>query len=50
MSTRYTPADVATWCSGTVLQGSPLDKLTGLTIDTRSIAPGQLFAAIVGPN
>jgi len=50
MSTRYTPADVATWCSGTVLQGSPLDKLTGLTIDTRSIAAGQLFAAIVGPN
>ncbi|MBW2667739.1 MAG: UDP-N-acetylmuramoyl-tripeptide--D-alanyl-D-alanine ligase [Deltaproteobacteria bacterium] len=50
MSTRYTPADVATWCSGTVLQGSPLDKLTGLTIDTRSIAPRQLFAAIVGPN
>ncbi len=50
MSTRYTAADVATWCGGTVLQGSPLDKLTGLTIDTRSIAPGQLFAAIVGPN
>ena len=50
MSTRYTPADVATWCSGTVLQGPPLDKLTGLTIDTRSIAAGQLFAAIVGPN
>lgn len=50
MSTRYTAADVATWCGGTLLRGAPDTRLSGLSIDTRKIAPGQLFAAIVGPN
>jgi UDP-N-acetylmuramoyl-tripeptide--D-alanyl-D-alanine ligase len=50
MSTRYTAADVASWCDGIVLRGSPTTSLTGLTIDTRNVAPEQLFAAIVGPN
>lgn len=50
MSTRYTAADVVTWCGGTLLQGSPDAPLSGLSIDSRSIESGQLFAAIVGPN
>jgi UDP-N-acetylmuramoyl-tripeptide--D-alanyl-D-alanine ligase len=50
MSVRYTAADVVSWCKGTLAQGSPEAPLTGLSIDSRNIAPGQLFAAIVGPN
>ena len=50
MSVRYTAADVAQWCGGEVVSGSPDTKLLGLAIDTRKVTPGCLFAAIVGPN
>jgi UDP-N-acetylmuramoyl-tripeptide--D-alanyl-D-alanine ligase len=50
MSVRYTAADVAQWCGGVVVSGSPDTKLLGLAIDTRKVTPGCLFAAIVGPN
>jgi UDP-N-acetylmuramoyl-tripeptide--D-alanyl-D-alanine ligase len=50
MSTRYTADDVVTWCSGTLLSGSPEASLSGLSIDSRSVSSGQLFAAIVGPH
>ncbi len=50
MSTRYCAEDVATWCNGTLRQGRPRAALSGLSIDTRNVLPGQLFAAIVGPN
>ena len=50
MSVRYTAADVAQWCGGEVVSGSPDTKLLGLAIDTREVTPGCLFAAIVGPN
>lgn len=49
-STGYTAADVVAWCSGTLLSGSPETTLSGLSIDTRSVSSGQLFAAIVGPH
>ncbi len=50
MSTRYSVADLATWCGGTLLQGDGAAQLHGLSIDSRAIEAGQLFAAIVGPN
>jgi len=50
MSVRYTAADVAQWCGGEVVSGSPDTELLGLAIDTREVTPGCLFAAIVGPN
>lgn len=50
MSVRYTAADVARWCNGQVVAGSPDTELEGLAIDTRKVRPGNLFAAIVGPN
>ena len=50
MSVCYTAADVAQWCGGEVVSGSPDTELLGLAIDTREVTPGCLFAAIVGPN
>ncbi len=50
MSTRYSVSDLATWCGGEVLQGHAASALHGLSIDSRAIETGQLFAAIVGPN
>jgi len=50
MTTRYTVADVVAWCDGVRLQGDSKAALSGLSIDSRAIATGQLFAAVVGPN
>lgn len=50
MSTRYTVLDLARWCGGEVLQGEGDREIHGLSIDSRAIEAGQLFAAIVGPN
>lgn len=50
MNVDYTAADVAQWCGGEVVLGSPDTALVGLAIDTRKVLPGNLFAAIVGPN
>ncbi|MDP6978402.1 MAG: UDP-N-acetylmuramoyl-tripeptide--D-alanyl-D-alanine ligase [Myxococcota bacterium] len=50
MSTRYSASDLANWCGGEILQGDGANVLHGLSIDSRAIEAGQLFAAIVGPN
>lgn len=50
MNTRFTADQVATWCNGRVVSGSPNSELEGLAIDTRKVTSPQLFAAIVGPN
>ncbi|MFT5441689.1 MAG: UDP-N-acetylmuramoyl-tripeptide--D-alanyl-D-alanine ligase [Myxococcota bacterium] len=50
MSAHFTPANIASWCDGTLVQGDPNTQLLGLSIDTRTVRDGQLFAAIVGPN
>ncbi|MCP5044109.1 MAG: UDP-N-acetylmuramoyl-tripeptide--D-alanyl-D-alanine ligase [bacterium] len=50
MTTRYTVADMVAWCDGALLQGDAGAQVFGLSIDSRAVEPGQLFAAIVGPN
>lgn len=50
MSLPFRVRDAAVWTRGVLLQGDPDASLAGVSIDTRSLAPGQLFVAIAGPN
>ncbi len=50
MSEPFSPRDVATWCRGELLRGETGARFDGVSIDTRTIRPGQLFVAICGPN
>ncbi len=44
-------ADLACrWCEGELLSGDPALELGGVSIDTRTIAKGDLFIAVRGPN
>jgi len=40
----------ARWMGGSLLQGGPDALLRGASIDSRAVAPGELFLAIVGPH
>ncbi|MEE3326036.1 MAG: Mur ligase domain-containing protein, partial [Myxococcota bacterium] len=42
--------DVEQWTEGKQAAGSPDTLLSGVSIDTRSIRPGELFVAIRGQN
>ena len=50
MSAQLRAADVAEWTGGVLRQGSPATELGGVSIDTRTLAAGELFVAIAGPN
>lgn len=50
MSIPFRVRDAVAWTQGRLLQGSPDASLAGVSIDTRSLAPGQLFIAIAGPR
>jgi len=50
VSIPFRARDAADWTGGALLQGDPDASLAGVSIDTRSLAPGQLFVAIVGPH
>lgn len=50
MSVPFSADDVATWTGGTLLQGRSDARLSGVSIDSRAVAPGDLFVAITGPN
>jgi UDP-N-acetylmuramoyl-tripeptide--D-alanyl-D-alanine ligase len=41
---------MATWCGGRWLRGAPDTTFSGVSIDSRSLAAGELFVAIVGPH
>jgi UDP-N-acetylmuramoyl-tripeptide--D-alanyl-D-alanine ligase len=43
-------ADAARWSGGTLVRGRPEAWLRGVSIDTRTLAPGELFVAIAGPR
>ena len=50
MSVPFQVTDCVRWTDGRRLQG-PMDAvLSGVGIDSRSVSPGSLFVAIVGPN
>ena len=42
--------EVAAATAGTVVAGSPGLRVSGVTIDSRRVEPGQLFVAIAGPR
>jgi UDP-N-acetylmuramoyl-tripeptide--D-alanyl-D-alanine ligase len=50
VSLPFRVRDAAQWSGGVLLQGDPDASLAGVSIDTRTLAPGQLFVAIAGPN
>jgi UDP-N-acetylmuramoyl-tripeptide--D-alanyl-D-alanine ligase len=50
VSARLRAGEAAAWMGGVLRQGSPTAELLGVSIDTRTLAPGQLFLAIVGPS
>ncbi len=43
-------ADVASATGGAILAGAPLLAIEGVTTDSRSVGPGNLFVALVGEN
>jgi UDP-N-acetylmuramoyl-tripeptide--D-alanyl-D-alanine ligase len=50
MSARLLASDAVAWTGGVLRQGSPGAELQGVSIDTRTLAAGELFVAIAGPN
>ena len=50
MSASLRAGEAAAWMGGVLLQGSPGAELLGVSIDTRTLAAGELFVAIVGPH
>src|SRR6185436_12538207 len=43
-------SEVAAATSGRVVSGAPAARVSGVTIDSRRVEPGQLFVAIAGPR
>jgi UDP-N-acetylmuramoyl-tripeptide--D-alanyl-D-alanine ligase len=50
MSAQLRAGDAAAWMGGVLRQGSAASEFTGVSIDTRTLAAGELFVAIAGPN
>ncbi len=50
MSVPFRAGEAAEWSGGSLLRGRPEAVFAGASIDSRSLASGQLFVAIVGPN
>jgi UDP-N-acetylmuramoyl-tripeptide--D-alanyl-D-alanine ligase len=50
MSVPFRMRDAVAWTGGSLLQGRPEAEVAGVSIDTRTLEPGQLFVAIAGPN
>jgi UDP-N-acetylmuramoyl-tripeptide--D-alanyl-D-alanine ligase len=43
-------SQIAAWCEGRIVRGAPDRDFAGVSIDSRSVAPGELFVAIAGPR
>jgi len=50
VSAPFSASDTAAWTGGSLLRGDADAQLSGVSIDSRTVAPGQLFVAIAGPN
>jgi UDP-N-acetylmuramoyl-tripeptide--D-alanyl-D-alanine ligase len=50
VSVPFLASEACDWTGGRLRQGAKRARLAGVSIDTRSVAPGQLFVAIAGPN
>jgi UDP-N-acetylmuramoyl-tripeptide--D-alanyl-D-alanine ligase len=50
MSVPFLAGDVVDWTGGELLQGDPGARFDGASIDSRTVAPAQLFVAIRGAH
>ena len=50
MSERLLASDVQSWTGALLCNGSPDAAFVGVSIDSRTVAAGELFVAIAGPN
>ncbi len=50
MSAPFRARDAARWTGGELVRGAADASLCGVSIDTRTLAPGELFVAIAGPR
>jgi UDP-N-acetylmuramoyl-tripeptide--D-alanyl-D-alanine ligase len=50
MTVSFSVADALRWTGGVLVAGDPEAILSGVSIDSRSCARGQLFFAVVGPS
>ena len=50
MSVSFLARDVVDWTGGDLLQGQETARFDGVSIDSRTVAPEQLFVAIQGPT
>ncbi len=50
MSVPFLAKEACTWTGALLRQGREGAQLSGVSIDSRTLAPGQLFVAIAGPS
>jgi UDP-N-acetylmuramoyl-tripeptide--D-alanyl-D-alanine ligase len=50
MSAPFRAADAQRWMGARLVQGSPEAVLVGASLDSRAVAAGEIFVAIVGPR
>lgn len=50
MSERFEIADALEWCHGTLACGNRAGSFTGVSIDSRTVSPGDLFVAVRGES
>ena len=50
MRARFTLQDLVNWTKGDLISGSPDTQIINLSIDTRTIKPGEMFIALEGSN
>jgi UDP-N-acetylmuramoyl-tripeptide--D-alanyl-D-alanine ligase len=50
MTQPFLAGEAVSWTRGALLRGAPDARLCGVSIDSRRVARGELFAAIVGPH
>ena len=50
MTAPFRIQDAVNWTGGVVLSGNADASVSGVSIDSRKLSEGNLFAAIVGPN
>ena len=46
---NFSPEDIAQWTGGT-WTAAPPESVSGVSVDTRTLRPGDLYLAIRGPN
>ncbi len=50
MTIPFRVQEALLWTDGVLLSGDADAVLSGVSIDSRTVATGELFVAIVGPN